>query len=678
MAGPLLKDSKWLRQSFLVSRASLSPIDQRNRTFTTASLKFTDTSPGGNFAINPAPSFTETADPLMQGKFSGSKGMGAYYSEAIDDNAQIIHMRFGVPEFNSLRTFFTQFYDSQAGQIARTGRVDKAFYLVGRAIGLVVQVAYWPLLAAAYVAGKLLRYALSKPSSKFYFLKPTMPVYWNAVQTMANQIGVNRGIIPRLGGDPSSGRYGGDYDFDEATRAKLHSILPDIISPTGQIDVYAMANRAQRLAYRRQKMLNEGLSSNDVWNEMADIYNKPLTETKPSWSGYIDKWLSNDRSTSKEKSTAEEAIGNKAPAGWAEFMDAELNDGSQFASFKVNYTGAVSDSFSSQVGESEISSKINGMSSASRNTSFNFANGNISDDVASTMLGAVLGAAKNVVTGVADQLGISGMAVLGGAAFADIPKHWQSSATSIGRTSYTIDLVSPYGNSISQMINLYIPMCMLMAGALPLSTGKHSYTSPFLVEMYDQGRSQTRLGIIDSMNITRGTGNLGFNNDGRMMGLQITFTVMDLSSIMHMPISEGLTFNGAAVGAAVGGTAGAVAGGIVGSAAGPAGTVGGAVVGGTAGAAAGGAVGAAVDTVSNAVTSIASLFDDDTVWSDYLNVVAGVGLADQIYGLRKLKMRATNQLANWKSAYSASHLLSFAGDTPPARLWSSIYKGTAR
>ena len=678
MSGPLLKDAKWMRQSFLVGKSSLEAIDQKNRVFSTASLKFTDTTPGGNFAINPAPSFTETADPSMQGKFAGSKGMGLYYSEAIDDNAQIIHMRFGVPEFNSLRTFFTQFYDSQAGQIARTGRVDKAFYLVGRAIGLVVQVAYWPLLAAAYITGKLLRFALAKPSTKFYYLKPTMVPYWNAVQTMVNQLAVNRGIIPRLGGDPSSGRFGADYDFDDATRKKLHSLLPDIISETGQIDVYAMANRAQRLAYRRQKMLNEGLSSDDIWNEMADIHNKPLTDERPVWSKITDLWLSNGKSESQEKSTAEAATGNSAPAGFAEFEDALMNDGNQFASFKVNYTGPVSDSFSSQVGESEISSKINGMASASRSSSFNFANGNISDDVASTMLGAVFGAAKNVVAGVADQLGISGMAVLGGAAFVDIPKHWQSSATQLGRTSYTIDLVSPYGNPISQLFNLYIPLCMLMAGALPLSTGKHSYTSPFLVEMYDQGRAQTRLGIIDSMNITRGKGNLGFNNDGKMMGLEVTFTVMDLSSIMHMPISEGLTFNGAKIGAVVGGAAGAVAGGISGSAAGPAGTVAGATVGATVGAAGGAAIGGAVDTAVNAVTSIAGLFDDDTVWSDYLNVVAGVGLADQIYSLRKLKMRATNELANWKSAYSASHLLSFMGDTPPARLWSAVYKGTEK
>lgn len=671
----IVKDAGWLRQSFLVSQENLESVDQINRTFTTAQFKFTDTTLGGNYAINPVPQFCRNADPKIKGVFNGSKGMGVYYSENIDDNAQIIHMRFGVPAFNSLRTYFTQFYDSQAGQIARSGRVSKAFYLVGRAIGLVVQVAFWPILAGAYIAGKLLKFALAKPSSKFYYLNPTMIPYLNAVQTMCNQIGVNAGFIPRLGGDPNEkDRFGGAYDYDEQTRKHLSSLLPDIISPEGQIDIYSVITKAQRLQYRRQQLLNEGLTSQDIWNEMADIYQTQLKDTKPKWSNIVDKWLANDQSEDRAKDSVEKAIGNTAPNGMAEYIDALNNDGAQFVSFRVNYTGPVSESFSSQVGESEISSKINGMSSASRSASFNFANGNISDDVASTLLGKVFGAAKDVVSGVADQLGISGMAVLGGAAFADIPKHWQSSAARLPQSTYTIDLVSPYGNPVSQMMNLYVPLAMLLAGALPLSTGKHSYTSPFLCEMYDRGRAQTRLGIIDSMTITRGKGNLGFTNDGKMLGLEVSFTVLDLSSVMHMPISEGLTMNGAKVGAAIGGTAGAVAGGIAGSGLGIPGTVAGAVGGGAAGAAAGGAVGAAVD----AVTSIAELFDDDTVFSDYMNVIAGVGLADQIYSMRKLKMRATNTLANWKSAYSASHLLAFMSDTPPARLWSAFYKGTER
>jgi hypothetical protein len=136
--GPLIRDSDWVRQSFLVENSALEAVDLQNRIFTSASLKFTDTTPGGNFAINPVPQFTRTADIKVQGRFSAGKGMGRYYSEAIDDNAQIIHMRFGVPQFNSLSTYFSDFYNSSAGQLARTGRATNAFYPLGLLLVLLV------------------------------------------------------------------------------------------------------------------------------------------------------------------------------------------------------------------------------------------------------------------------------------------------------------------------------------------------------------------------------------------------------------------------------------------------------------------------------------------------------------------------------------------------------------
>ena len=109
------RDAQWVRQSFIVNVDDLDRVDQQNRTFSTANIKYTDTSPGGNFAINPPPQFTRYADPKPSpgSRAVGSKGMGRYYSEAIDDSSQIIYMRFGVPQFNSLTTFFTGFYNGR-------------------------------------------------------------------------------------------------------------------------------------------------------------------------------------------------------------------------------------------------------------------------------------------------------------------------------------------------------------------------------------------------------------------------------------------------------------------------------------------------------------------------------------------------------------------------------------
>jgi hypothetical protein len=83
----------------------------------------------------------------------------------------------------------------------------------------------------------------------------------------------------------------------------------------------------------------------------------------------------------------------------------------------------------------------------------------------------------------------------------------------------------------------------------------------------------------------------------------------------------------------------------------------------------GGAIGAAAAN---------GLFDDDNAFTDYMSVLAGMGLADQIYQWRKLKIRLTQQGAQWDSFLSPSHMANFAGDTLPARLVSAFYKGVAR
>lgn len=690
----LLRDSDWVRQSFLITDSDLENVDFQNRTFSSASLKFVDTTPGGNFAINPPAQFTRTADIKSIGRFSGSVGLGRYYSEAIDDNSQVIHMRFGVPQFNSLTSFFAHFYNTGAGQLARTGRADSAFFQLGRAAGFIVSILSWQILAI-HLLGTGIKAATNflgqKPSSKFYYLKPTMPLYWNAVHTIVNQVAVNRGIVPRLGGDRQSPqeRLNDGYKFDEDAITRLNEMLPDVFTLGRGIDVMALAGRAQRLQRKHLKKMQEVINaatdmnlntSMDDLSKRLQIINKEyLEDSKPSFGDYLAKWLGNTVSTpstgddGSKVSTSTESLEEDKPrnSSFFEFYESELDDGAAFASFRVNSTGTVQENFSNSVVDSELQGKINGMASQARSTNFNFANGNIVGGAVGSLIGGVTQAVKDVVGGVMQQLNVSGLAVLGGGAFVDIPKHWQSSVAQLPRASYTINLVSPYGNPISQLVNLHIPLAMLLAGALPLSTGKQSYTSPFLVELYDKGRCQTRLGMIDSLSVTRGTGNLGFSSDGHVMGIDVTFSIVDLSSILHMPISQGFSMDGLTTGATAGVIGGAVAGGSVGG-------VAGAAAGAVTGAAVGAGLGAGVDAAANAVKAVKGVFDEDTAFTDYMAVISGLGLSDQIYSFNKLKLNLTRSMTNWRSFYSASNFASFAGDVMPSRMVSALFKGTAR
>ena len=173
-----------------------------------------------------------------------------------------------------------------------------------------------------------------------------------------------------------------------------------------------------------------------------------------------------------------------------------------------------------------------------------------------------------------------------GSGFIDIPKHWQSSTASLPKVNYTATLISPYGNPISDMINIQIPLAMLLAGCLPLSTGKSSYTSPFLCLVFDRGRMQIRLGIMESLTVSRGEGNLPFTPRGRAVAVNVSFSFTDLSSLIHMPISSGSLFE----------------------------------------------------------TDMTT--DDDNLIKDYLAVIAGQDIYSQIYAMPKALLTASKQIRN--------------------------------
>ena len=662
---PFKPDSQWVRRSFLVRADEFDPAstDANQRFFSTASIDYTDTRPGGSLCCNPPAARTRHADIRIKNRLSGSLGKGRAYKEFLDDNQQIIHMRFGVEQHNSLTKFFTGFYNSGASQIARTGRASNAFfYSLGQVAGFVVQLASWQLLAIHFL-GAAVNFLSKQPNSKFYYSKPAMPLYWNAVTTIVNHISVNRGIVPRVFG-PASTELEPDYKGVEAGQ-KMSDIMPTIFQPSGRIDVYAMMTRAKRLERQRMKLIEDkmdqarSLGITDMQSVVREIMGTQLplagtTVQHPTLESYLKAWfdIAPPKDTTGESGSSteslEDTLGNSATGtdkktgildSLVKFTKAELDDASQFASFRVNATGPVQESFSSSVGESNLSSKINGMSSESRSKRFDFGGGNLMGEAVGALFEAAKGAVTSFATGVLDSVEMSGLATLAGSAFVDIPKYWQGSTAQLSHSTYTMNLVSPFHNPISQVLNIDIPLAMILAGALPKSTGAQSYVGPFLVELFDQGRCQTRLGMIDSLSITRGVGNVGFNQDGKALGVDVTFTIVDMSSILHMPITENFSFAQAAaqaVGNAIDGDAGRVA----------------------------------------AITLTGAAFTQDTVFSDYLAVLSGMALNDQIYGLRNLKLNITKAMVDYDSWTSPSHMASFLGNTFPGRVMGMFFRGT--
>lgn len=574
-----LLDADWVKTSFMISDAELEdPTDVNNRYWSSASAKYTDSRIGGNFGINCHPQYTPYADFPIPGRLAGRSkpspydttgnyGWGPYYSEAIDDTRQTIFMRFGVPQFNSLLNYFLRAFDSNQSTIARTGRMPSAMYTATKLLGTYAAVATAPAVAFTVLAGRVVSYFFNRSTSKFYTMKPTMYLYWSTVNMLVNTIAVNMGIYPKILGmnKDDTQRLGRPFVIDQEYLSMISQIVPDVFGDQNYFDIHSIANRAQRLANQLYTEEFDKLDAGTPTDFTGYLYRENTgdgthstvmmtKEGKHSLLHLIDETLKLSNVFKAEKSSSlvdtdprvDSGSGQTEDKSWLEqyanYFDAEFRMGSQFALFNVDYTGPVSTSFSSQTTQSQLANKLNDTSATIREARFSLAEGNILGDTVTAVQNLALDAISGTIAGVTLDMGAFLKGIMGDG-FVDIPEHWSNSAVQLPETTYTMTLTATYNSPISRMMKLYIPICMLMAGALPRSIGKQAYTSPFLCQIFDKGRAQIRLGMIKNLTITAGSGaNIGFDAKGNPLSFDVSFTVADLSSVMHMPLSSDSAF----------------------------------------------------------------------------------------------------------------------------------------
>jgi len=283
-------------------------------------------------------------------------------------------------------------------------------------------------------------------------------------------------------------------------------------------------------------------------------------------------------------------------------FDASLRGGGAYAVFGVDYTGSVSESISSTTSAIETGGMVKNLSKKAKDVKFNLAGGNIlpgADIIANGVKDLAAGALDSVTFGLSSVI-----QTLTGGGYINIPDKWHDSSVKLAEHTFKMKLISPYGNTFSQLQNIYIPLSMILAGALPISVGKSSYTSPFLCSLFGRGIQNTKLGIITSVSITRGTSNLGFNKSRRPLAIDVSFTVTDLSPVLNVPIPKGVF--------------------------------------------------AEVFSAS---------FEDNSPMARYVAVLGGRNILDERYSTRKIALRTSRRLMSYSQLFSGSKLGMMAGST---------------
>lgn len=227
----------------------------------------------------------------------------------------------------------------------------------------------------------------------------------------------------------------------------------------------------------------------------------------------------------------------------------ELNDSfkSFFSSsenviFYLDGLTSVSESYSNDTTESALASQINGYSDITNEIKFLFGEKggafgaliNSGTEIVSSLAASLSNVVGSLGGGIVKSLAESGVnTVLNGGKIV-FPEIWSDSSQD---RSYSLEikLRSPDHDSLSIFLNVLKPYCKLLALTLPrvMDGNPNGYQSPFLVKAFCKGLFNIDMGIISSMNVTKGD-ECCWNDDGLPTQIDISIDIKDLYSSLAM------------------------------------------------------------------------------------------------------------------------------------------------
>lgn len=219
----------------------------------------------------------------------------------------------------------------------------------------------------------------------------------------------------------------------------------------------------------------------------------------------------------------------------------------EYVAFYVDSASSVNEGFNNSTTESQLVSKINSLSDVGREARFLM--GNVTGaDLLSKFGGdaEALEKANSMVDTITNEY-LNGSKLFKDIAsnFATIavggklifPEIWSDSDYS---KSYDINikLRTPDGDKLSWFMNIYVPLAHLICMTAPKeastkTTGPQAYSSPFLVRAFYKGLFNCDMGIITSLDITRGK-EKSWTLDGLPTEVDVSMTIKDLYNVFAL------------------------------------------------------------------------------------------------------------------------------------------------
>ena len=297
-----------------------------------------------------------------------------------------------------------------------------------------------------------------------------------------------------------------------------------------------------------QKLYGMGLNDDEALSDVSDGRYYTFEFAYDDYYTYVNQMV--------QKASVMAGIGDEKFDGvplkrynWANYKNDNLKtfiSGSEYVCFYTEFEPQVNESFGNTTGDSSIASTINQLSDLGKEAAFLMGAGaGIDLDAAiKSGLNENLESFTNFfnkwggsgVASVANKLfkGVSTLALGGHIAF---PEIWKDSDFT---QSYniTVKFASPDGDPYSQFLNVLVPYYHLLGFMLPQALGVNDYTSPFLVRASMGGAFNCEMGMITSLDVTKGP---TWNQYNLPMEMTVSFTIKDMYKTMYMTNTDNVS-----------------------------------------------------------------------------------------------------------------------------------------
>lgn len=203
---------------------------------------------GDNRFVNPVTQFSPATDPRYD-RFQQSSegGMGYMYKELYDNNANVLTLVPGVPEFAGLLSFLSNMFDPVSAIMANKARRPHLTFYIGQAAS---SIAFWPMQLAS-VSLEFLQFLMDAPKNRFYTVKEAMPEYMQMASGVLNDIMVKLGyinpVLPNNSQEQTDTLHGiPQGDSNKNKIALLNRLYSDVVYEDGTIDLFRLVTRGAR------------------------------------------------------------------------------------------------------------------------------------------------------------------------------------------------------------------------------------------------------------------------------------------------------------------------------------------------------------------------------------------------------------------------------------------------